>query len=71
MLRNPDFATYARAFGGFGVLVERTQDFPDAFKAAANSSKPAIIHLKIDPEAITPMTTLTGIREQAQAALVG
>ena len=71
MLRNPDFATYARAFGGFGVLVERTQDFPDAFKAAANSGKPAIIHLKIDPEAITPMTTLTGIREQAQAALVG
>ena len=31
------------------------------------SGKPAIVHLKIDPEAITPMTTLTQIREQALA----
>ncbi len=51
---NPDFAAYARAFGGFGVTVERTADFPTAFEAAQKSGKPAIIHLKIDPEAITP-----------------
>jgi acetolactate synthase-1/2/3 large subunit len=65
-LRNPDFATYAKAFGGFGVTVEKTEDFGAAFRAAANACKPAIIHLKIDPEAITPMTTLTKIREQAR-----
>ncbi len=68
-LRNPDFAAYARAFGGFGITVERTQDFPAAFAAAASSGKPAIVHLKIDPEAITPTTTLARIREQAQSAL--
>ena len=34
-LRNPDFAAYARAFGGFGVTVERTADFPAAFKRGA------------------------------------
>jgi acetolactate synthase-1/2/3 large subunit len=28
---------------------------------------PAIIHLKIDPEAITPTTTLTKLREQGMA----
>ena len=33
-LRNPDFAAYARAFGGFGVTVEKTEEFPAAFKAA-------------------------------------
>src|SRR5205807_2730364 len=55
-LRNPDFATYARAFGGFGVTVEKTEDFPAAFEAAVKSGIPAIVHLKIDPEAITPMT---------------
>ncbi len=33
-LRNPDFAAYARAFGGYGASVERTEDFPAAFKAA-------------------------------------
>jgi acetolactate synthase-1/2/3 large subunit len=66
-LRNPDFAAYARAFGGFGATVEKTADFAAAFRAAEQSGKPAIIHLKIDPEAITPTTTLTKIREQARA----
>ncbi|MBO0759554.1 MAG: thiamine pyrophosphate-binding protein, partial [Bradyrhizobiaceae bacterium] len=67
-LRNPDFAAYARAFGGYGALVEKTADFADAFAAARGSGKPAIIHLKIDPEAITPATTLSTIRENALAA---
>src|SRR5215472_3961194 len=66
-LKNPDFAAYARAFGGFGATVERTADFADAFKAARQSGKPSIIHVKIDPEAITPATTLAKIREQALA----
>ena len=48
-LRNPDFAAYARAFGGFGIGVERTSDFPAAFKEAQASGKPAIIRLAIDP----------------------
>ena len=64
-LKNPDFAAYARAFGGYGALVEKTSDFPAAFAAAKASGKPSIIHLKIDPEAITPTATLTGIREKS------
>jgi acetolactate synthase-1/2/3 large subunit len=67
-LKNPDFVAYAKAFGGFGVLVDKTADFAAAFKAATASGKPAIIHLKIDPEAITPLTTLANIREKALAA---
>jgi acetolactate synthase I/II/III large subunit len=66
-LRNPDFAAYARAFGGFGVSVERTEDFPAAFRAAEASGKPAIVRLAIDPEAITPGTTLAKIRAKAVA----
>jgi acetolactate synthase I/II/III large subunit len=64
-LRNPDFAAYARTFGGFGVTVEKTADFPAAFRAAEASRLPAIIHLKTDPEAITATTTLTKLRETA------
>ena len=64
-LRNPDFAAYARAFGGFGATVERTQQFPEAFEAARRSRQPAIIHVKIDPDRITPTTTLTAIRDGA------
>jgi len=64
-LRNPDFVGYALAFGGYGALVEKTADFPAAFAQAVATGKPSIIHLKIDPEAITPATTLTAIREKA------
>jgi acetolactate synthase-1/2/3 large subunit len=66
-LHNPDFSAYARAFGGFGASVERTEDFPAAFRQAQASGKPAIIRLKIDPEAITPVTTLSKIRAKALA----
>ena len=66
-LKNPDFVAYARAFGGFGVAVEKTEDFGAAYEAAVRSGKPAIVHLKIDPEAVTPTMSLTAIREQALA----
>jgi acetolactate synthase-1/2/3 large subunit len=69
-LRNPDFAAYARAFGGHGETVERTEDFAAAFERASASGKPALIELKIDPDAITPATTLTAIREKARKAQV-
>ena len=46
-LHNPDFAAYARAFGGFGVTVERTERFRAApFAAAQASGQPAIVHLR-------------------------
>ncbi|WP_158815607.1 thiamine pyrophosphate-binding protein [Methylocapsa sp. S129] len=66
-LRNPDFASYARAFGGFGVTVEKTEDFPAAFEAARAAHAPAIIHVKIATDAITPSATLTRIKELALA----
>ncbi len=66
-LRNPDFVAYAQAFGGFGVKVDKTADFPAAFAAARKSGKPAIIHLKVDPEALTPGMSLSGIREKSLA----
>ncbi|MEW6688220.1 MAG: thiamine pyrophosphate-binding protein [Pseudomonadota bacterium] len=65
-LRNPDFAAFARAFGGHGEIVERTADFAPAFGRARASGKAAVIELRIDPEAITPATTLSAIREKAK-----
>jgi acetolactate synthase-1/2/3 large subunit len=46
-------------------VVEKTADFPAAFAAARASGKPSILHLKIDPEAITPSATLSSIREKS------
>jgi acetolactate synthase I/II/III large subunit len=64
-LTNPDFAAYARAFGGFGATVTRTADFAPAFEAAVASGQPAILHVKFDPDGISPTQTLSGIRAAA------
>ena len=61
-LVNPDFAAYARAFGAHGETVERTEDFPAAFERALGAGVPAVVALRIDPEAITPRTTLSAVR---------
>jgi acetolactate synthase-1/2/3 large subunit len=70
-LRNPDFAAYARAFGGHGETVEETAEFLPAFERALGSGLPSIVHVKIDPEAISPSTTLSQIRAAALARRAG
>jgi acetolactate synthase I/II/III large subunit len=62
-LVNPDFVAFAKAYGGHGEIVEKTDDFGPAYERARASGKPAIIEIKLDPEAITPARTLTQIRE--------
>ena len=64
-LTNPDFAAYARAFGAHGEVVESTAEFAPAFARAIKAGKPALIEIRIDPEAISPNTTLQAIRAAA------
>lgn len=64
-LKNPDFADYARAFGGHGERIETTEQFGPAFERALASGKPAILHCLIDPQAIAPSATLDKIRDAA------
>jgi acetolactate synthase-1/2/3 large subunit len=61
-LVNPDFAAFARAYGGHGETVERTEDFLPAFERAEASGRPAILHLKVDPQAISPGSTIAEIQ---------
>ena len=59
-LQNPDFAALARAYGGFGVTVEATAEFGPALAQARASGLPAILHLKLDPAALSPKLRLEG-----------
>lgn len=59
-LTNPDFAALARAHGGHGATVEATEDFAPALKAAQDSGLPSILHLKLDPAALSPKLRLEG-----------
>jgi acetolactate synthase-1/2/3 large subunit len=65
-LVNPDFAAYARSFGAHGEIVSSTKEFAPALERAFNAGKPALIEIRIDPEAITPNATLSAIRKAAQ-----
>jgi len=60
-LVNPDFAAYAAAFGAHGENVERTEEFPAALERALAAGRPALVALRLDPEAITPRTTLSAL----------
>jgi acetolactate synthase-1/2/3 large subunit len=66
-LKNPDFAALARAYGAHGETVQETAQFAPAFARAMAAGKPALIELQLDPEAITPTTTLSALRAQGFA----
>ncbi|MCJ9428018.1 thiamine pyrophosphate-binding protein [Kordiimonas marina] len=63
-LTNPDFVKFAESFGAFATRVEKTEDFAPALKAAQAAGKPALIEIMVDPEAIGPTATLTGLRNK-------
>jgi acetolactate synthase-1/2/3 large subunit len=70
-LRNPDFAALARAYGARGAVVTRNEEFEPALREALAAPVASLIEIRIDPDQITPRTTLTAIRDQALAAQGG
>jgi acetolactate synthase-1/2/3 large subunit len=62
-LRNPDFAALAESYGALGLRVNATEEFAGAFEKAVAANKPALIHIKMDAEAISPTTTISKLRE--------
>ena len=57
-LANPNFAALARAHGGHGAAVERDEEFPAALAEARAAERPAILHLRLDPRALSPRMVL-------------
>ena len=64
-ITSPDFVAYAEAFGAYGEAVERTEELEAAFERAVAAGRPALLDLRVDPEAISPRATLSQIREEA------
>jgi acetolactate synthase-1/2/3 large subunit len=63
-LANPDFAQLARAYGAHGETVAATADFAPAFERAVAAQRPSLLHVKIDPQALTMSATLDELRAQ-------
>jgi len=70
-LVNPRFDLLAQSFGGFGAVVESSEQFGpalrDALAFARERKLPALIELRTDEQIITPGTTLSAIRASALA----
>jgi len=64
-LVNPDFAALARAFGAHGESVSRTAEFAPAFERALAHDGPSLLHVRVDPQAITMNATIAELRGQA------
>ncbi|TPG79983.1 thiamine pyrophosphate-binding protein [Pseudomonas mandelii] len=64
-LHNPDFAALAQAYGLHGEVVTATSEFAPAFERCLGMSRPSLIEVRVDPEALTPRLSLTQIREQS------
>ncbi|UTW55023.1 thiamine pyrophosphate-binding protein [Kordiimonas sp. SCSIO 12610] len=63
-LENPDFVKLAESFGMFADRVEKTDQFAPALEAAMKANRPALIEIIIDPDAIAPTATISGLRSQ-------
>lgn len=60
-LSNPDFVTFAHAFGAYAERIQETADFPAAFERALASGKPALLELCTDPAQINPQVRLASV----------
>jgi acetolactate synthase-1/2/3 large subunit len=60
-LVNPDFCALAKAYGAFAAHVTHSDQFARALADAMAANKPALIHLQLDPQALTPSQTLDQI----------
>jgi acetolactate synthase-1/2/3 large subunit len=67
-LVNPDFAALAHAYGAVGLTVNRTDEFAPAFERALAANRPALLHVRLDPQALTPNASLDALRAQGLAA---
>ncbi|WP_459614297.1 thiamine pyrophosphate-binding protein [Bordetella sp. 2513F-2] len=68
---NPEFTQIIRGYGGYGEVVERTDDFGPAFERARayadREHLPALLEIRYDGDGIAPGNTLSAIREAAEA----
>jgi acetolactate synthase I/II/III large subunit len=63
-LQNPDFAALAEAYGAAGETVADTGELPAALDRALTAGRPAVVVLKVDPEAIAPGLRLAALRRR-------
>ena len=62
---NPDFTAWAQSYGAYAERVSQTAQFAEAFARSDAHDGPSVLEVMIDPEAMTPVMTLSQIRDAA------
>jgi len=65
-LANPDFAAFARAFGGWAETVAETAQFAPALARALEQGGIRLLHLATDVEQISHASTIAALRKRAR-----
>ena len=60
---NPDYSSLARAYGCHGEAVTSDAEFAAAFERSTAAGSPAIIELRLDPDAISSEATMEDLRK--------
>ncbi|MEQ1653094.1 MAG: thiamine pyrophosphate-dependent enzyme [Hyphomicrobium sp.] len=64
-LMNPDFVAWAKSCGAHAERVETTDAFAPALERALSDGRASVIELVLDSEAISPVETITSLRNAA------
>lgn len=67
----PDFAAFARAYGGHGETVRAQDAFAPAFERALASGVPAVIEIVLDADVLSTGASLSATRAAAVSKLSG
>lgn len=65
-LDNPDFVALGRAYGAHAQEVHSAQDLIAAILVGFKADRPTLLHVRTDPEQISPSGSVTSIREKAK-----
>lgn len=63
---NPDFVALAKAYGAHAELVVNSDEFEAAFERCVSAGTPALIEVQLDPNILTPTSTIESLRAQAK-----
>lgn len=67
-LDNPDFVALARAFGAHAEQVHSAEQLMAAVLAGFKAQRPTLLHVRTDPERISPGGSITSIRQASLRA---
>jgi acetolactate synthase-1/2/3 large subunit len=67
-IRGLDFEGLARGFGAEYAKVETQEEFEGALRASLVAARPALLDLRVDPNAVSARVTLTDLAQTATAA---